>query len=466
MAKTQKVQAAFNKELQEAMRSGDELRRKKLQEMQPQMLKLTNQIMISNLKTMVFTMLIAILIWRWLYSYLDTITVDTLSLPWEASWPFSDTIKGVCPVPFPYWIAVYFVISVPFGQVLVNFFKLIEFSQEGKMAEDMREDELRKRLEKLSANIESARREGVSTMQLGNLKEKIELSLEEREFSRAEKQLEDAEAVLEQNISTRKRTQELVTTVSEMIASARAKGVDVSSIEPIYMNAKAAMDRFDYTNAIYYSKQVQQKLKVVKEKHGEAEEALDDLQKIISDTPASVKKVLKEHVSEAESAMTQKRYEDVMDNVKRLKGEADLMVKNYEMASEQLERAKGLLGSLKKLSINTTKEEDSLRHAEDKFNLGAYNEAVDMARDTADELEKLKKLYEDASESVSFAKLIVANAQNFGADVTKSEMLLNEAEIALSAHDYQKALQKATNAKKLAEESKRQIQRTEKRGRK
>jgi uncharacterized membrane protein (DUF106 family) len=462
MAKTQKIQAEFNKELREATMSGDTIKAKKLREMQPEMLKLTNQLMFSNMKTMVFTMLFAILIWRWLFTYLGDAPINTVSMPWSPSWEITKEITG-CFLPLPYWVAIYFVVSVPLGQVLISMFKVVEFSKESRDVEKSQADKLQGRLDELSAEIETAQSEGISTARLDDYKLKIRSALEEKEYYRAENQLNEAEGALEQNRGTLKRTREMIANTKVMIDSARARGVEVHTVEAIMANAEAALARHDYTKAIYYAKQCQNKLKTSKERHSEAEDALREVRELYGTSNESIKSLMAGRLQNTETAMSGQHYSEVLENVKAFKGELDTKKKTFGRANDELEKARKLRAELMKLSINLSSVEDKFRHAEDKYNLADYDAALDAASDVREELERLKKLYEDASESVSFAKLVVANALNFGAEVSKAEVLVTEAEMALSSHDYRTALSKATTAKNLAEDAKRQRQREQKR---
>jgi tetratricopeptide (TPR) repeat protein len=443
--------------------SGNEIKAKKLREMQPEMMRLTNQLMMTNMKTMVFTMVVAILIWRWLYSYLDTLSLSSVSLPWEPQWPMTQTIENFCPFPFPYWIVIYFFISVPIGQVLVSLFKVIEFSKDARQAEAATEGNIREKITTLETKIRSAKQDGINTTTVDARVKRIKDSLEAGEFSAAERQLEEADEAIENSLASRKRTVEMIETTRGMITAAKARGVNVSSIEPTLAASEAALRANDHTKAIYNAKQCQQKLKAIKDKHTEAEEALKSLREAVGSTPGDVQKLMAEQVKAAETAMESRSYDEVIDKVKRIKGDTDSTQRSYEKASEQLSKARELLDGLVKLSIDIGKQEDKLRNAEDKYNLGDYDTALDLAGDVNEELSRLKKLYEEASESVSFAKLVVANAQNFGAEVSVAEQLVAEAEAALAAHDYSKALSKATNAKNMAEDAKKQIQRKQKR---
>jgi uncharacterized membrane protein (DUF106 family) len=463
MAKTQKIQPAFNKELREATMSGNQIKVKKLREMQPEMMKLTNQMMMTNMKTMVFTMVVAILIWRWLYDYLDTLSLSYLSIPWEPKWPYAGTLESFCPFPFPYWIAIYFFISVPIGQVLVSLFKVIEFSKDAKEAEEKTEGNIREKLTTLETKVRSAKQDGINTSNVDSIIQSVMDSIEEGEFSIAERKLESANEAIEQTLASRKRTIEMVETTKDMIEAARVRGVNIISIQPTMASAEMALRANDYTKAIYHSKQCQQKLKVLKEKHNEAEDAMRGLKDAVSDSSKDVQKLIEDKMRSAETAMDSRSYDEVMDQVKKLKSETDTTQKLYERASEQISKAKELRESLNKLSIDIGTNEDKLRNAEDKFNIGDYGSALDMAGDVNEELSRLKKLYEEASESVSFAKLVVANAQNFGADVSLAEQMVAEADEALRAHNYSRALSKSTNARNMAEDAKKQISRKQKR---
>ena len=462
MAKTQKVQSEFNKELREATMSGNTVKAKKLQEMQPEILKLTNQLMMNNMKTMIFTMLFAILIWRWLYSYLDALAVSTVSLPWEPHFPITERLT--CFIPFPYWILIYFVVSVPIGQVLVSVFKTFEFKQDVIDAEQERVDDVDSRLNILKDNIQGARAEGVPTAHADNLRLKVEAALDKREFGEADRLLMEAEAVIDQNISTRKRTIEMISTTREMLDSAKARGIGVVSLEPVIQNANDALMKSDFTKAIYYCKQCQDKLKLLKEKHAEAQEAVNGLKEQLADSPGTVQRLMKDKLKDVESYLRAQKYSEVIDEVRRLKFEIEGTQKQFELARDELEKVKALQKSLSKLSLDAVKFEDRINRAEDRFNLTDYGEALELSRDLVEEMSRVKKLYEDAQESVSFAKLVVANAQNFGASVGRAESMVADAEIALHDHDYKKALTLANEAKNIAEEAKRQIQREHKRG--
>jgi len=463
MAKTQKIQAAFNKELREATMSGNQLKAGKLRELQPEMMKLTNQLMMNNMKTMIFTMVVAILIWRWLYSYLDTIEISFISLPWAEHWPMTQTLKSFCPVPFPYWIAIYFIISVPIGQVLVSMFKVIEFSKDAKQAEEAREDTVREKLTSLEVKLRSAKQEGVNTVNVESIVTKIRENIAEAEFANAERMIENGENNLEQAVSNRRRAVETLETTRNMIDAAKTRGVNVSSIQATLSLAEAALARNDHTKTIQHCKQCQERLKLLKDKHSEAENAMKSLSETVSGTSDEVQKIMTQKMQSAENAMDSRSYDEVMDQVKKLKSETDNIQRKFENARELIENARELKAELTKLSIDIGRYEDKLRNAEDKYSLGDYGAVIELAGDVNEELLKLKKLYEEASESVNFAKLIVANAQNFGADVTVAQQLLAEAEMALSEHNYSSALAKATNAKGLAEDAKKQIQRKQKR---
>ena len=118
MAKKQKTMNEFNKQLREATKKGDEKRTQKLNEQNQEILAMQSSMMMSQMKSSVITMVVAILIFRWLAFHLNTIDHPVITTPWEMHWPLMETaFKKVCGTicnptgsgsrgGMPYWIFI------------------------------------------------------------------------------------------------------------------------------------------------------------------------------------------------------------------------------------------------------------------------------------------------------------------------------------------------------------------------
>ena len=120
MAELQSKMSAYNKEMGDARKTGNEARMRKLMAIQPQVMILQGELMSNQMKPMMFTMLIAIPIIMWLRIFVDNMDLKTLSLPWEPNYSLLDKLWFL-----PHWILVYSALSLPFGQILMRVLKLI-----------------------------------------------------------------------------------------------------------------------------------------------------------------------------------------------------------------------------------------------------------------------------------------------------------------------------------------------------
>ena len=125
MAEIQTKMGAYNKEMGDARRNGNEAKMKKLFAMQPQIMMLQSEMMANQMKPMAFTMLIAIPIIMWLRIFVKGMDLQIMSLPWEPNYSLDDDLWIL-----PHWILVYSGLSLPFGQVIMRLLKIFSNSND------------------------------------------------------------------------------------------------------------------------------------------------------------------------------------------------------------------------------------------------------------------------------------------------------------------------------------------------
>jgi len=123
MAEIQSKMGAYNKEMSEARRNGNEAKMKKLFAMQPEVMMLQSEMMSNQMKPMAFTMIIAIPIIMWLRTFVHGMDLQVVSLPWEPNYSLDDDLWIL-----PHWILVYSGLSLPFGQIIMRILKLFSNS--------------------------------------------------------------------------------------------------------------------------------------------------------------------------------------------------------------------------------------------------------------------------------------------------------------------------------------------------
>ena len=120
MAELQNKMAAYNKEMGEARRTGNEARMRKLMAMQPQVMLLQSELMSNQMRPMIFTMLIALPIIMWLRIFVEGMNYEIISLPWEPKYSLTEDLWFL-----PHWILVYSALSLPFVQILMWGLKIL-----------------------------------------------------------------------------------------------------------------------------------------------------------------------------------------------------------------------------------------------------------------------------------------------------------------------------------------------------
>jgi uncharacterized membrane protein (DUF106 family) len=124
MAKNQKVMSAFNKERRDALMSKNTAKLKKLNELQPEIMKKTMKASTSQLKPMMFIMVIMILFFAWLNTFLNfDVAYTTFAVPWNSDVPLTSAYV------FPYWIMIYFLTSLPMGMMFQRVLKFYSFKK-------------------------------------------------------------------------------------------------------------------------------------------------------------------------------------------------------------------------------------------------------------------------------------------------------------------------------------------------
>lgn len=129
MAENQKISSAFRKEMMEARKANKQTKLKKLQEQQGEINKLSMVSMKGQLKSMVFTMVVVISIFGWIWMFTSDLANTTFSVPWALNANFNQPLIEACFVPFPQWIGVYMLISIPLGQVFMVLLKWYDFKE-------------------------------------------------------------------------------------------------------------------------------------------------------------------------------------------------------------------------------------------------------------------------------------------------------------------------------------------------
>lgn len=124
VTRAQKLMSAFQKELREATLSRNAVKKKRLEELQPEIMQHQTTLMSSQFKPMAFTMIVAIPIFMSLYVFIGDLSYPRISLPWKDGWSLDDKFTFL-----PHWILLYSLLSIPFGQSVQKILKYFSFKK-------------------------------------------------------------------------------------------------------------------------------------------------------------------------------------------------------------------------------------------------------------------------------------------------------------------------------------------------
>ena len=132
-ARSQKIVAAFNKELREARKENNSFKTKKLLAEQPKILQKSMEQTMTQFKLLPVSMIIVVPIFAWIAVFVGglsavhhpdtTISMLYYSVPWSSWANFNDSYL------FPEWVLVYTLVSLPFGQVLSRALRYFSFAK-------------------------------------------------------------------------------------------------------------------------------------------------------------------------------------------------------------------------------------------------------------------------------------------------------------------------------------------------
>ena len=125
-ARSQKIVAAFNKELRDARKENNSFKIKKLLAEQPKILQKSMEQTMTQFKLLPVSMIIVVPIFAWLSVFLGDVTTlygSHYAVPWSSVANFNESYL------FPQWVLLYSLISIPFGQVLSRALRYFSFAR-------------------------------------------------------------------------------------------------------------------------------------------------------------------------------------------------------------------------------------------------------------------------------------------------------------------------------------------------
>jgi uncharacterized membrane protein (DUF106 family) len=129
-ARMQAYMRSFTKELSAARKENNTYKMKKLQDRQPQVLQMQQQMQAKQMKTMPLTMIIVVPLFAWLFLFIARLDYWWFSAPWNAHVDMFTT-DGILfgSSVFPHYILLYMTLSIPLGALVQKAMKYASWKE-------------------------------------------------------------------------------------------------------------------------------------------------------------------------------------------------------------------------------------------------------------------------------------------------------------------------------------------------
>ena len=464
MAKNQAQIKAINKALREAKMGGDVEKERKITEHQQKMMALQQNMMFNNMKMMIYTMLVAIAIFTWIWAdFIEGLEVAIISTPWNTS---MDMLRGVdlCFIPFKNWILIYILISFPLGMMLQHGLKMYTFGKRLGKAKENERSEMKSMLDELEATLGELSDE--VTFSLDSVKEKMRRARNRfiaDDFQGAREDGHLARAELEEIQKSYIRTKRRVEDIVKAVGKAKKKGINVRRVEKEIATARKSLERGAFKDALAKAQIVGKSLKAEKENFAKSMEESKEIKSLLYDvrkiSPADFDSTFEEMeacIKKADYENAMKKAREIRKKVKSLVGEE----KNYRKSEKKFEK---ILKDADSLGIDVEKEMFEFASGQSLYLERKIERATEVITDLYGELKKRISKKKRIEEAFSHSKLVISNARDHGADVSGPKRKYSDAKIALTAGDSDMALELLAQASLEAERLKKQVSRHKKR---
>ncbi len=458
MARMQKRMSAFNKELREARMKGDTLKEKKMREMQSQMMGAQSSQTMNQMKPMVFTMIIAIAIFTWMWMmFIPKLDPRTVSLPWNAYWALEER-----PYLFPNWILIYSLFSIPFGQLLQRTLKYANFKRELTAVESDREKRTKIALEAAEELIGTVSETGASMTDARRYYRRAEEAFGDGRYDRAVDLAREAEDYAEKAKRKHKDAVDRIASAQRVVDNIEADMGSIAKARTHIEHAENALGRFDYDTVLEETRSAKRTARGLQEEQSSVESKYDSLADLISSSKKEGVPVAgaRERLKRAQETIAAGEFDTAMDELRALESTLSKRQTLRRKAVRARDDAGEALENAHALNIDLHSPQQFFDRGERALDDGEYTAAATFFDQAIDTLEVAKKQYNEAEEAISFAKLVLANARDFGATVRTAEAYLDKAERAFDGGHYRQAEEYAAQAKSAAEASKEEARKS------
>ncbi|UCE37649.1 MAG: hypothetical protein JSW00_19755 [Thermoplasmata archaeon] len=314
--------------------------------------------------------------------------------------------------------------------------------QAGKLAED----EISKLIENAMVTIELARRMEADVKKAQELYDNAQTALDSQDFEQAINLINKSQSEADKLVG--RASTKIIRQCEETIREGKAINAEVTKAQLLFNKAKDAFksknfdEVYDYSNQIYEeveNAQFQCVLKTISLSRPKFITAKN----IGANLSESVK-----YLDMARSSLKEKKFVEAMEYARKGEATINKLISNYEGAKEELQLITQAISRAAKIGVDTIRITDLMKEAKGAFDSKDYKKAMNLISQCREKIEQ--GMYDHTFDIIKKSEEIVSLGEKTDSNVKHVREYLNQANVALKAEDYNKAIELANKIKEEA----------------
>jgi len=291
--------------------------------------------------------------------------------------------------------------------------------------------------------VVEARNSRINIDELLQLLKRARMALSVGELPEAFRLMGDCSQRTSQLMSMHKETYNAISSAAALVAEAKKKDVDVSTVLEMLLEAKKAFERLDYERALELARRAKAETEKLMILYASAQNIIATKEKLeVAETLAIDTATVRENLDRAKEAMKSKSYDEALKVSTKTQQAIDELLD--QRVRSLISQAESIMESLKDSQMSEQKEK--IARAKELLGRSLWGEAGEIAMTARDELEAAIKKKEEAGVALKKCQDALSEIEALNIETPDARKLMDKAERAARAGDFDAALEAAVGA--------------------
>ena len=244
-------------------------------------------------------------------------------------------------------------------------------------------------------------------------------------------------------ISMHKETYNAISSAAALLAEAKKKDVDVTTVLEMLLEAKKAFERLDYERALELARKAKSETEKLMTLYASAQNIIATKEKLaVAETLGVDTAAIRENLERAKDAMKNRAYEEAFTLSTRTQQAVDEVLD--QRVRSLISQSDSMLESLKDAQMSEQREK--IARAKELLEKNAWGEAGELAVAVREDLERSIKKKEETGVAFKRCQDALSEIEALNIETPDARKLIEKAERAAKAGDFDAALEAAVRA--------------------